>query len=156
MSQTYVEFLDEKIQDWTCDIVRRKQPPSLDDILAIIDLGQDNGPVMEWAVGQKICTKAEWAERIKKQTLVAKYGFVPTLARHLVDHAVGSWKLRVTYGGQMLSDRPVQHPDDAGRSLTEEEARDRLAALVSLPDRQGPGVQPRTPEAGPETPPGRG
>ena len=123
MSQTYAEFLDEKIQDWTCDIVRRKQPPSLDDILATIDLGQDNGPVMEWAVGQRICTKGEWVERIKKQVLAAKYGFVPTLARHLVDHAVGSWKLRVTYGGQMLSDRPVQHPDDAGRSLAEEEAR---------------------------------
>jgi hypothetical protein len=123
MSQTYAEFLGEKIQDWTCDIVRRKQPPSLDDILATIDLGQDNGPVMEWAVGQKICTKGEWGERIKKQALTVKYGFVPTLARHLVDHAVGSWRLRVTYGGQMLSDRPVQHPDDAGRPLAEEEAR---------------------------------
>jgi hypothetical protein len=47
MSQTYAEFLDEKIQDWTCDIVRRKQPPSFDDIFAVIDLGQDNGSVME-------------------------------------------------------------------------------------------------------------
>lgn len=122
MSQTYLEFLDEKLQDWTGDIVRRKQPPSLDDILAVLDLGQDNSRVLEWAIGQKICTKTEWAERIKQLTLVAKYGFVPTLARHLVDHAVGNWKLRVNYGGQMLSDWPVQHPDAADRFLTEAEA----------------------------------
>ena len=55
MSQTYMEFLEEKFQDWSHDIIRRK-PPLLDDILAVIDPGQDNGRVRDWAIGQKICT----------------------------------------------------------------------------------------------------